>query len=79
MGRYANNDLLLIVIDGRQAYWSKGVTLERLQDKLKALGVQDAYNLDGGGSSTIYFNGEVLNKPSDGNERPIANAIIIKP
>jgi len=79
IGRYANDDLLLIVVDGRQAYWSKGVTLERLQDKLKELGVQDAYNLDGGGSSTIYFNGQVLNKPSDGNERPIANAIIIKP
>lgn len=79
LGRYANDDLLLIVIDGRQAYWSKGVTLERVQDKLQELGVQDAYNLDGGGSSTIYFNGHVLNKPSDGNERPVANAIIIKP
>lgn len=79
LGRYANDDLLLIVIDGRQAYWSKGVTLERLQDKLLELGVQDAYNLDGGGSSTFYFNGTVLNKPSDGNERPVANAIIIKP
>ncbi len=79
LGRYANNDLLLIVVDGRQAYWSKGVTLERLQNKLLDLGVQDAYNLDGGGSSTIYYNGQVLNKPSDGNERPVANAIIIKP
>ena len=79
LGRYANNDLLLIVVDGRQAYWSKGVTLERLQDKLLELGVQDAYNLDGGGSSTIYYNGNVLNKPSDGHERPVANAIIIKP
>ncbi len=79
LGRYANDDLLLIVIDGRQAYWSKGATLERIQEKLQAFGVQDAYNLDGGGSSTIYFNGQVLNKPSDGNERPIANAIIIKP
>lgn len=79
IGRYANDDLLLIVVDGRQAYWSKGVTLERLQDKLQELGVQDAYNLDGGGSSSIYFNGQVLNKPSDGRERPVANAIIIKP
>ncbi len=79
LGRYANDDLLLIVVDGRQAYWSKGVTLERLQEKLSILGVQDAYNLDGGGSSTLYYNGRVLNKPSDGNERPVANAIIIKP
>lgn len=79
LGRYANDDLLLIVVDGRQAFWSKGVTLERLQDKLLDLGVQDAYNLDGGGSSTIYYNGSVLNRPSDGTERPVANAIIIKP
>jgi exopolysaccharide biosynthesis protein len=79
LGRYANDDLLLIVIDGRQAFWSKGVTLEHIQDKLLELGVQDAYNLDGGGSSTIYYNGQVLNKPSDGTERPVANAIIIKP
>jgi exopolysaccharide biosynthesis protein len=79
LGRYANDDLLLIVVDGRQAYWSKGVTLERLQEKLSMLGVQDAYNLDGGGSSTLYYNGHLLNKPSDGNERPVANAIIIKP
>lgn len=79
LGRYANNDLLLIVVDGRQAFWSKGVTLERLQEKLLELGVQDAYNLDGGGSSTFYYNGSVLNRPSDGTERPVANAIIITP
>lgn len=79
LGRYANDDLLLIVIDGRQSQWSKGATLERIQEKLLELGVQDAYNLDGGGSSTFYYNGQVLNKPSDGTERPVANAIVIKP
>ena len=31
---------------------------------MQSLGVQTAYNLDGGGSSTMYFNGEVINKPT---------------
>lgn len=78
-GKYANGDLIFIVIDGRQGSYSKGVTLERLQDKLLELGVRDAYNYDGGGSSTFYFNGKVYNRPSDGFERPVANGIVIVP
>lgn len=79
IGRYANDDLIIIVIDGRQGNWSIGVSLERLQDKLLELGVKDAYNLDGGGSSTFYYNGKVLNKPSDGKQRPVVNSILIYP
>ena len=79
IGKYANDDLIMIVIDGRQGDWSVGVTLEHLQDKLLELGVKEAYNLDGGGSSTMYFNGVVLNKPSDGKERPVVNNIIVLP
>ncbi|SES85191.1 Exopolysaccharide biosynthesis protein [Natronincola peptidivorans] len=79
IGKYANDDLIMIVIDGRQNDWSIGVTLELLQDKLLELGVKEAYNLDGGGSSAMYFNGQILNKPSDGKERPVANNILIMP
>ncbi len=79
IGKYANDDLIMIVIDGRQGNWSAGVTLELLQDKLLTLGVKEAYNLDGGGSSTMYYGGRVLNRPSDGKERPVANHIIILP
>lgn len=79
IGQYANDDLILIVVDGRQGDWSKGITLERLQDKLLELGVKDAYNLDGGGSTAMYFNGQLLNKPSGGSERPVANNILILP
>lgn len=79
IGRYANDDLIMIVIDGRQNDWSIGVSLERLQDKLLELGVKDAYNLDGGGSSTFYYDGKVLNKPSDGRERSVVNSILIYP
>lgn len=77
IGKYANDDLIMIVVDGRQNDWSLGVTLERLQDKLLELGVKDAYNLDGGGSSAMYYNGEILNRPSEGRERPVANNILI--
>ncbi|MBN2794780.1 MAG: phosphodiester glycosidase family protein [Clostridia bacterium] len=79
IGQYANDDLILIVVDGRQGDWSVGITLERLQDKLLELGVKDAYNLDGGGSTAMYFKGQILNKPSDGKERPVANHFIIVP
>lgn len=79
IGKYANDDLIIIVIDGRQNDWSSGVTLERLQEKLLELGVKEAYNLDGGGSSAMYFDGVLLNKPSDGKERPVANNIVILP
>lgn len=79
IGKYANDDLIVIVIDGRQGNWSIGITLERLQDKLLELGVKDAYNLDGGGSSAMYYDGKILNKPSDGRERPVVNNIVILP
>ncbi|WZL74295.1 phosphodiester glycosidase family protein [Clostridiaceae bacterium 35-E11] len=79
IGKYANDDLIMIVIDGRQGNWSVGVTLERLQNKLLELGVKEAYNLDGGGSSVMYYNGKILNKPSDGKERPVVNNIVILP
>jgi exopolysaccharide biosynthesis protein len=77
IGKYANDDLIMIVVDGRQNDWSSGVTLERLQDKLLELGVKDAYNLDGGGSSAMYYNGALLNRPSEGRERPVVNNILI--
>lgn len=79
IGEYANGDLILIVVDGRQADWSSGVTLERLQVKLAELGVKEGYNLDGGGSSTFIFKGEVLNRPSDGKQRPVVTNIVIMP
>ena len=79
IGEYANGDFIMIVVDGRQSDWSSGVTLERLQIKLAELGVKEGYNLDGGGSSTFVFNGKVLNRPSDGRERPVATNIVILP
>ncbi|MTI81203.1 MAG: phosphodiester glycosidase family protein [Firmicutes bacterium] len=79
LGEYANGDLIMIVVDGRQNDWSSGVTLERLQIKLLELGVKEGYNLDGGGSSVFIYNGEVLNRPSDGRQRKMATNIVVMP
>lgn len=79
LGQYPNGDIFFIVVDGRQSNWSKGITLEEMQVLLLRLGVMEAFNLDGGGSSAIYYNGSVLNKPSDGNQRKMATNIVIKP
>ncbi len=79
IGHFSNGDLLFIVIDGRRKDWSSGVTLEEAQDKLLEFNVTDAYNLDGGGSSTFYYDGKVLNKPSGGAERRVATNLVILP
>lgn len=75
IGRTANGDLWLVAIDGRQKM-SDGATLEETAQILLRLGCTDAINLDGGGSTTIQLFDIVLNRPSDGKERAICNAIL---
>ena len=57
---------LFVVSDGRTDE-SEGLTLYQLAEFMQALGAETAYNLDGGGSSTMYFNGEVINTPVSGS------------
>ncbi|MDO7907355.1 phosphodiester glycosidase family protein [Paenibacillus sp. JX-17] len=71
IGNYKDDQLLVIVVDGYNERGSSGATLQELQNKMFNLGVQDAYNLDGGGSSSLILNGRVVNKPSDGQLRPV--------
>jgi hypothetical protein len=71
VGSFKNDQLLFLVTDGYDEKGNSGATLAELQDKLLALGVKDAYNLDGGGSSTLVFDGQVINHPSDGRMRPL--------
>ena len=69
---------VLVVSDGRTDE-SEGLSLYELAEFMKSLGVNDAYNLDGGGSSTMYFNGMVINNPTtNGNsikERSVSDII----
>ncbi len=71
---------VFVVSDGRVKE-SKGLTLYELAEFMKKLGCSIAYNLDGGGSATIVFNGEVLNQPTfDGDvisERNISDIVYI--
>lgn len=53
-----------VVVDGRSRGYSRGMTLNEFADLFVELGASEAYNLDGGGSSTMYFNGRVVNQPS---------------
>lgn len=71
--------LLLLVVDGRSSA-SRGYTMVELANMMLALGAENALNLDGGGSSTMYsrlVTGEmgVVNEPSDGVERKVPNGL----
>jgi len=72
------NTLVFLVVDGRQPGYSIGVTGKQLADILISLGVTEAAILDGGASSEMIFNGEIVNRPSTGKERLIASAFVIK-
>jgi exopolysaccharide biosynthesis protein len=63
VGVIDTNHLVFVVVDGRSPGYSAGVTLPGLADIMTGLGVSTAYNLDGGGSSTMYFDGALVNDP----------------
>ena len=63
LGIIDDKHYVLVVSDGRTNE-SKGLSLKELADFMKELKVTTAYNLDGGGSSTMYFNGQIINKPT---------------
>jgi len=71
MANYKDDQLLFIVVDGYNEKGSSGATLEEMQILLQRFGAVDGYNLDGGGSSSLIFNGRIVNTPSDGKLRPL--------
>lgn len=69
--------LYLLTVDGRQST-SAGMTLTEMGEFMKRFGVQNALNLDGGGSTTMVVHNQVVNDPSDGSgERAVANALMV--
>ncbi len=76
IGVTQNSDVIWVVVEGRWSF-SQGVTLMELAEIMKRLGCVDAINLDGGGSSALCAGGLLLNRPSEGVERPVANAILL--
>ncbi len=77
IGQKDANNWIFIVVDGRGSNGSAGVDYAQMAKLMEKHGAINAGLLDGGGSSTIWFNGEVLNKPSDGQERRISDIIYI--
>ena len=68
--------LWIAVVDGRQLPYSAGMSLPELTELFLALGVDEAINLDGGGSSAMSVAGRIVNRPSDtAGERPVGNSL----
>ena len=80
IGVVDNLHYLFVVSDGRTSE-SEGLSIYELAEFMQGLGVKTAYNLDGGGSSTMYFNGQVINKPTSNGrtikERSVSDIVYI--
>lgn len=79
IGCIDKNHYVLVVSDGRTSE-SEGLSLYQLATLMKDYGCEIAYNLDGGGSSTMWFNGQVINKPTSGRsieEREVSDIVYI--
>jgi hypothetical protein len=76
VGQLADGRIVLVAVDGRQS-WSAGVNLRDLARELLRLGVVTGMAFDAGGSTTVAFDGGVLNTPSDGPERAVSTALMM--
>ena len=89
IGIKADGTVVMLMVDGRQAPYSVGMTMAEVAASMEALGCEEAVNLDGGGSSTFATQreGEPENettagltlrcRPSDGYERKVSNTIMV--
>ena len=78
IGQRKDGAIILLVIDGREL-GSLGATVKEVQEIMYKLGAVNAMNLDGGKSTTMYYDGEIINTPSNSmGERTIPTAVIVK-
>lgn len=78
IGQKQDGTILLLVIDGRQGL-KLGASLQDVQQIMHQFGAWNATNLDGGSSSTMYYDGEVISNPSDPlGERSVATAVYVE-
>jgi hypothetical protein len=76
VGQLPDGRVLMVVADGRRPGYSVGMTNFELAQTMVRLGAVTGSALDGGGSSSLAFDGRLLNRPSDrGGERPVSNAL----
>jgi Phosphodiester glycosidase/FlgD Ig-like domain len=78
VGQRADGRIVLVAVDGRQPGYSTGMTNFELAQTMVRLGAVTASALDAGGSTTMAFEGQLLNRPSDpGGERPVADGLFV--
>ena len=77
IGVIGDNHLVFLVVDGRSEGYSRGAGLPELGEILQGLGCTAGYNLDGGGSSVMIFDGKIINRPSNGGERVTSDIVYI--
>jgi hypothetical protein len=70
-------NLFFVEVDGRQPDLSIGMTYNEMANYMLKLGCDEAMNMDGGGSATLWILGQVMNSPSQGHERSVANALVL--
>lgn len=76
IGYTKDNNFIFVAVDGREGS-SIGMTLMELANFMQSIGCVGAINLDGGGSTVMYVNGKVVNKPQQTGGIPLSNAIIL--
>ncbi len=76
IGYTSNNNIILVAVDGREGS-SIGMTLMELANFMQSIGCVGSINLDGGGSTVMYVNGKVVNKPQMSGGIPLSNAIVL--
>jgi hypothetical protein len=78
VGQRADGRILLVAVDGRRAGYSTGMTNFELAQTMVRLGAVTASALDAGGSTTMAFDGKLLNRPSDpGGERAVSDGLFV--
>lgn len=79
VGQTKDGSIILLAIDGRQVK-SLGASLREVQNIMLKYGAINATNLDGGSSTTVYYDGDVINNPCDSlGERYVPSAIYVEP
>ena len=80
IGDDAQGAIWLITVDGRNPFLSHGMSFTELQGLAQRLGLRSALNLDGGGSTTMWVDGKIVNHPSDPEgPREVSDAILVVP
>jgi hypothetical protein len=80
IGTHTDGSVWLITVDGRQPQLSAGMSLVELRGLAQRIGLYQALNLDGGGSTTMWVQGQVVNSPSDAaGPRKVSDALLVVP